>query len=252
MVFNNEAYVDEDEEKTREIDLFGVHIKEADDVALATLHPLFIATDLAVECKRTETHAWVFMTRPKVTAPGLGSGQVLDFDYVFTVGRRTFLSSDDLPKLHYDAHTTLAHAGVPLKIQKNKSDKDEIFEARQQLMKYAIDFMKERKSLMLNDNSRRDIIFLFLAIVLDGPLYEASVQDEKLNIRPQRHIVLRSGRYSRTGEYFSYLIDIVREDFFPEFLSILEKDVVALRSFFHDNHKDLVKRANDLWPLKAS
>src|SRR5213592_2645104 len=158
LVFPNEAYVDEDEGKTREIDMFAIHNSETDQLTWANPPRLFLATYLAVECKRSETHAWVFLTRNETVPPGLGSGQTLDFLQVFSGDSQSFLEQTlELPKLHYEATEKIAHAGTPIRLKNNGSEKkasksemrDDIFEARNQLMKFSSDFLTVIESGLL-------------------------------------------------------------------------------------------------------
>lgn len=252
LVFNEEAYVDEDEEKTREIDVFAIHETETDQHTWTKPPRLFVGTDLAVECKRSETHAWVFLTRKKATPPGFGSGQTVDFLEAFSNGHSSFLKRGDwdLPKLHFDATEKIAHAGTPLKLRQpgggGRGDRDDIFEARNQLMKYSNYFKKGRRERISGDPTRRDIFFLFLAIVFDGQLYEATNENGKLGLRPADKILLRSGRYSKTtGEYLTHLVDVIRREHFPEYVKTLNKDIALLRDKFTWEAKDLTAKADD-------
>ncbi len=241
LVFNNQAYVDEDEGKTRDIDIFGIHEIETAQLTAAKPTRIFIATDLAVECKKSDTHAWVFLTRKKQTPPGFGSGQRLDFLNVFSAGKSSLLDESGkfltLPKLHFDMTERIAHTGVPLKLAKvgkDKSDsRDDIFEARNQLMKYSFSEMKRWTEIISQDLRRREVIFMFLAIIFDGQLYEATKEKGELTLQKSDHILLRSARYSKSqGTFSEYLIDVVSKEGIPKYLTLLNKDIELLRGSF--------------------
>jgi len=253
LVFNNEAYVDEEEQKTRDIDIFAIHDTETDQIG-TKLPEMFVGTDLAVECKKSETHAWVFLTRKKATPPGFGSGQGLDFLEVFSGGRLSFLGSGleqaELPKLHFDAAERIAHAGVPLKLKKlekkDRDGRDDIFEARNQLMKYSSSTTKRWTGVISQDIGRRDVILMFLAIVFDGQLYEARKEDGEMTVRKSDYILLKSGRYSKTQDNFAeYLIDVVSKDGLSKYLTVLNTDIGLVRSYFAKNKSDLLRKANN-------
>src|SRR5712692_9028930 len=115
-VSNNQAYIDEDEGKTREIDIFAIHQSETDQLHFVKPPRLFLATDLAIECKRSESNAWVFPTRKTALPYTFGSGQTIDFLKVFSGGRSSFLTESyvHLPPLHYVTMENIAHDGMPL------------------------------------------------------------------------------------------------------------------------------------------
>ncbi len=254
IVFNNEAYVDEDEGKTREIDIFAIHDSETDQLTWVNPPRLFLATDLALECKRSETHAWVFLTRKKAVPPGLGSAQTLDFLQVFSGGSASFLGNPlELPKLHYDTTERLAHAGTPIKLEKlggkggsQKDERGEIFEARNQLMKFSHDFLNSYRKRFATDPTRRDIVLLFLTVVFDGPLYEARIENREWNIAPSDHVLLKTGRYSKTtGNYESYLVDVVTKRQFPEYVKVLNRDISLIRNEVMSRSQELLSKADE-------
>jgi hypothetical protein len=258
IVSNNEAYVDEETRITREIDIFAIHSTETVQLAFVNPPRLFLATDLAVECKRSETHAWVFLTRNKVAPPGLGSGQTLDFLQVLSGGSQSFLGRSnqqlELPKLHYDTTERIAHTGTSIRLMENerskgpssqKHDRDEIFEARNQLMKFSSSFLNGYRNRFAMDATRRDVALLFLTIVFDGQLYEARVENHRWSISPSNHVLLTSGRYSRTtGGYESYMIDVVTKQRFPEHAKLLSRDVGLVSSDVTWRYQDLIAKAD--------
>jgi len=246
LVFNNDPYLDEDEGKTREIDILAMHNSEADQYLIEPKSPFFMATDLAVECKKTDTHAWIFFTRQKATPPGFGSGQTLDFLEVFSKGKKNFFEPSDLPKLHYDSFNRIAHTYTEVKLQGEASQKSEIFEASNQLTKYAAYFMHDWNERISNDVSRRDIIFLFVAIAFEGKLYEAIVERGALSLHSRDNILLAVARRSKVKEGFSYyLIDVVTKNHFHKYLEALNKDIEKLRDFVYANEKEFASKAEN-------
>jgi hypothetical protein len=250
-VSNNEAYLDEDEGKTRDIDVFAIHKTETDQLRWLRPPRLFLATDLAVECKRSESHAWVFPTRKKLIPPGLGSGQTLDFLQVFSNRNSSFLRGKllELPKLHFDTINQIAHAGLCPRTERKegsvKRDRDEIFQATSQLMKFSHDFLRGYGNRIATNPAARHVVFLFLTIAFDGPLYEARTKNGKWSLKPTSHVLLRTGRYSKTfGDYDTYLVDIVTKEHLAKHIDIIENDIGLLMNKFTFEAQNLTARAD--------
>jgi hypothetical protein len=249
LVFNNQSYFDEDENKTREIDIYAVHGSELDQIigVMKKQKPhIFIGTGIAVECKKSTTHAWVFFSRTNVVSPVLGKDQSLDFLEAFSNRRERFLDDFDLPELHYDKFDRIAHTYTEVRLQGDSSGKKKIFESSCQLMKYASFDMQEWRERMGSISSgRKDIQFMFLAIVFDGKLYEAIIEEGKIKLEERSHVLLRSTRYSKSKAGMSYyVIDVVVKSYFSEYLKIIDSDIHTLRSFFQSNKNWLMRKAN--------
>ncbi len=251
LVSNNEVYLDEDEGKTRDIDVFAIHKTETDQLRWLRPPRLFLATDLAVECKRSESHAWVFPTRRKLTPPGIGSGQTLDFLQVFSNRTSSFLRGKflELPKLHFDTINDIAHAGLCSKTERRegsiKRDRDEIFQATNQLMKFSHDFLRGYGNRIATNPAARHIVFLFLTIAFDGLLYEARTKNGKWSLKPTSHVLLRTGRYSKTfGDYETYMVDVVTKENLANHIKTVESDISLLMNEFTFNAQNLTARAD--------
>jgi hypothetical protein len=133
-------------------------------------------------------------------------------------------------KTHYNTLDKVAIAYSEFCLQKPKnnqerSHKKEIFEAQNQLKKYVNSLVTDLFKIASNNFSLNFVIFNFLCIVLDGLLYEAKVDGDSLELNEINHIILKS-------EYRPYegllnrpvLIDVVKRDFFEEYLSLIKKD----------------------------
>jgi len=245
IVFNNQPYLDEDEGKTREIDIYAIHETEADQFVTEPKPRIFVGTDIVIECKKSTTHAWIFFTRPKGLPPGFGQDQTLDFLQVHSNGEKRFLSTVALPKLHYDKFHTIAHTYAEVKLQSESLEKREIFEASNQLMKYSAFEMEQWREAMASKPSDIDIRFVFLAVVFDGKLYEALTHNGKIELKERSHMLLKVARYSKARAGMShYIIDMVSKAQFPEYLDLVEDDIQLIRSFFLSNEEHLLGMAN--------
>jgi len=108
VVFNNQPYLDEDENKTRETDIFAIHETDIDQLRIKPEPLIFVSTNMVAECKKSTTHAWVFFTRPKETPPGFGEDQTIDFVEARSQRRKRLFDIVPLPPLHYDGFQRIA------------------------------------------------------------------------------------------------------------------------------------------------
>jgi len=127
---------------------------------------------------------------------------------------------------------------------KETSEK-EIFEASNQLMKYAAYDMQRTIESMASDPSKRKIQLMFLAIVFDGQLYEVMTAKGRIRLAERWHMLLRATRHSKSkGGMSRYIIDVVAKTYFPEYLKHVDDDIQVLRSFFLSNEEQLMEKAN--------
>jgi len=143
VVYNNQPYLDEDENKTREIDIFARHeFSDVQALGEPKKPPFFVDIYAAVECKKSLTHAWVFFTREKLITVNFGKDQVTDFLEARLRGKKRLLDDHDLPILQHRSFERVARTYTRVKLQREqyegqKPDKNDIFEASNQLMKYS-------------------------------------------------------------------------------------------------------------------
>ena len=258
VVWNNEYFFDWEEDRAREIDIAAFpRTREYEE---AKIEPFAMVHRLAIECKKSDTHAWIFFTRPEKMF--FFEGQCLSFLSVATRDATLCFIYSILETckshLHYDSHKRVASTYAEIKYQGQKSKKSEIFEAKNQLVKFvAYDIAKHLRILENRefDPTSYHLIWLYQpTIVFDGKLYEAIIRNEAIQLFERKHLLL-SAQYSpayikdfpRTeSRELSYLIDVVRKDFFVDFLQILENDYSTLWKCIFNNRKKLRKIAKEL------
>jgi hypothetical protein len=227
IVFNNDTYRDLEEQKSREIDIFAIHTSEPDQLIRQERSPLFVMTELIVECKKTDTHAWVFFTRPRQYS-SVGDGQIIDSLKMRSEGKVEALNPYNLD-LHYKAFDRIARTYSEVKLQGESSGKSEIFESSNQLTRCVRCYMDQQRELVLRDPSIHHVGIYFLAMALDGRLYEAVVNDGGVSLYPRDHILLAAQRHWVTGPQ-SYAIDVVTKQYFAQYLKVLDSDIETFRS----------------------
>lgn len=253
VVFNTHYYFDEEAKQGRDIDIYAMpkecHPKED------KLAPFNVRTELVIECKKSETHAWFFYTRPRIPMSSIYiSGQ-----YRTTVPQPETYSAQsfkslfeyELLKLHYNNFERVAIAYDEIKKRKNKGEskgRKEIFEAVNQLVKftcYEIHQIFNRIEKFKKSNTYSEhLIFFFPIIVFDGDLFEVSFYSGEPRLNRRNHILLTTHyRCPYCQEVESFTLDIVNTSYFDDFLEIMAKSHWEIRETILKNHAELVKRA---------
>jgi len=251
MVYNNDPYVDEDEEKTREIDIYAIHTSSIFSENELKRRDIFIVTsNLIVECKKATTHAWIFFTRPRPFdwVPGPPDGHTFDFLEAFSNGKQSFLEPLRLPKTHYDRFPRVAYNYVEAKLQKDvRSESSSIFEAQNQLWKCLSYNSKIWREMFEKDRSSRAITVFFPAIVLDGELFEATGPSANVRLTRSHHVLLSISRRAKPlgPSMKDFLIDVVRKENFGDYMKMVKSDIVLIKKYFSTNRARLAKEADE-------
>lgn len=259
---NNAYFFDWEEEKAREIDIAAFPLER--EHLEAKIGPFAVVHRLVIECKKSNTHAWIFLTRPVISH--LYQGQCIDFLKIAAENlERDFIDvilSTCKRELHYHSFERVASTYAEIRYQGQQSKKSEIFEAKNQLVKFvAYDISQLHKRLEMRnfDPATNHIIWLYHpTIVFDGKLYEAIIKDGSLHLSERKHLLLSAKHspayvrdFPRTEDpELPHLIDVVRKDFFNGFLQILDNDYLTLWKCISNNLKKLRKIAKEFLQFK--
>jgi hypothetical protein len=260
LVENNAYYFDSDEHKAREIDIDAMTLDR--DFEKKEIKPFAVVNKLPIECKRSETYAWIFLTQQREKIPWL-QGQVMDFMQI--ASRDLLFSFIDMIKgelglcLHYDQFRRMANTYAEIKYEKgSESKKSEIFEAKNQLAKfvsYDISQLLRRIENRGTDPAKNYLTWFYHpTIVFDGKLYEAICENASVRLFERKHILLsatHSPIYLKDFQNtepsdLQYIIDVVRKDFFTDFIKILENEYSSLWNCVYDNIEELKEKAREL------
>ena len=256
IVFNTSYYFDADAQEDRDIDIYAIPNESTrvftDKELAKKMKPFYLRTEIAIECKRSTTHCWIFFTRPFLKPSYLHtSGQYLDkFSQTPVTSGVEGLLYDKLchekePRLHYDHFDEAAIAYDEIKKQgKSKSRKD-IFEGLNQLVKFVC---YERGLPEKPDISKPNfqIMMLFPIIVFDGDMYEVKLESGEPKLDKTNHIIIRKNyRSPYTKKVERFLIDIVHRSHLSEFLKHLDSDFRNMRKAILENHDEFVKKAEE-------
>jgi hypothetical protein len=254
VVFNTQYYFDEETQKGRNIDVYALPL-DPDPMNDAIL-PFSIRLELAIECKKSETHAWVFYTRPRIP-----------MSYIYMEGQLTttfpkrktfsaessewFFETECMP-LHYDSFNRIAIAYDELKkakLEKSESHRREIFGATNQLVKF-VNYLnhktESRLSELPKDSPYRErIMILFPIIVFDGDLFEVFLDSGEPRLWKTKHILLSTHQYCPyCKESKSFTIDIVHRSYFDEFTDMLRTQFYKINETVLQKKDYLLNRIN--------
>jgi hypothetical protein len=259
VVFNTQYYFDEEIQQGREIDVYALPLNP--DPIDDRLLPFRISLYLAIECKKSDTHAWVFYTRPRLpmssiymkgqyetTVPGLKSFSAESFEWDFE--QKCLL-------LHYDKFERIAVAYDEIKKAKmpkmepsevKEKGRREIFEAINQLVKFVSYELHETKARISNLPETvpkyEYIEIQFPVIAFDGDMYEVTFTSGEPKLEKTKHLLLSTHfRCPYCKEVKSFTIDVVHRSYFNEFLNLLVAHFNKLNENIVQNRTELVNRA---------
>jgi len=247
VVINNKPYTDPDLKAFRTVDVFAFH--EPTTYDFEKYRPLAFSPQLILECKKSTTRAWVFFARPKKANVFPMSGQAYDFPKLFsTQGYRNrdklspspfsyeyefnYLADQvkGMRHIHYADFDNICITYSEYKIRKEKirdRGKDEIFEAINQIVKSQSCDVKETANHVKDAASPYfPVVLSFIAIVFDGPLFEVTITNGKLELVERDHILLGyryRPRYSLVDLH--YWIDVVERESFSAYLDKIHHDI---------------------------
>jgi hypothetical protein len=240
VIFNTQYYYDEELKQGRDIDIYAIPNIRLEEYTMYDiedqLRPFSLRTDLAVECKKSEKHAWVFYSRPH-KFPGFTSlsGQYRD-NFSQINNSSVMLLFFSYIHLHYDGFKDIAIAYDEIKKEGKEKSRREIFEAINQLVKYIcyeIDRPSGRKVL----DEKFLITLFFPVVVFDGDMYSVVIESNEPKLSKSNHVLMETHYRSPTTEQEnSFLIDVVQRSYFPEFMKILRSDFLSIRNIIIQNH----------------
>lgn len=200
-------------------------------------------TDLIIECKKSHEKPWVFFSSPPFVAKDATPflKYISDFDLYF--------SSKNLPSLLAQIFPSIkgclyADAAIPKCISyyeafRAPTPAGEIYKAIDSVIAYLTHLRQSHAKRREKFGNFSE--FFLPVIVLDGLLFEASVNRDEIEVRPRPHLQLRT--YHRED---IYTIDVVTRGHFEQFFNEVEhfhKQLVsAIRSIrFPSEFKTAVK-----------
>lgn len=258
-VFNTQYYFDAEAQQGRDIDVYAMPIERVDD----GLSPLALNMNLAIECKKSETHAWVFYTRPRIPMSSIYiRGQfrtTVPKPEKFSPESFEWFLQESCLALHYNRFAEIAIAYDEIKKRKmdtesgrerrNGSSRKEIFEAVNQLVKFTSYEMHQiyRRIASVSQTPYREVITLFFPImVFDGDMFVMFLDDGEPRLERREHVILGTHyRCPYCDNVESYTVDIVHRPIFKGFLQLWKTHIADTTKVMRGNHSELLAKANE-------
>lgn len=229
-VRNQVNYTDKDTNKERQIDI----VAHKSFFGKVHKYDRFL-NHLIIECKRDE-FPWVFFTTPKPDDPHeliisnfgcqkhYANPPIREEINVLAAHSHYLKMSKEKSVVHYE----------PFKSQENKKNK--IYVAKYQVAKCLLsefeNMKKYHKIALQHQILMKPIAFYFPIICFDGNLFKLYLNEEKnLELKVANYI-----QYEFYHKKENFLIDVVRKDFFEEYLKNIESEITNIKNDF-ENYK---------------
>jgi hypothetical protein len=255
-VYNTDTFYDKDEDKLRDVDIV------ASDGPF-NVQNLELETYLIIECKKDTKYAWVFFTRPFDFAIEDISGHYLDeaqmaakntenHEILSTILKDAQLHYKNIGKVAVTSELVPLYPPKDYDPQKQEKPIDLIYKAENQLKKYidwAIDQDIRKRTQLLPYS----IEMYFPCLLLQGYMYEATLENGKVKLEKRNHIVLETLFRSEYSVYEqNLLIDVVNVDFFNEYQKLIRDDILSLKEAIKKNSELISSRITEILSLLES
>lgn len=202
-----------------------------------------LGLNIVIECKKSPSKPWIFFEQIRDPIDPFGLVGEIRFQTNFPLKENvyflTLCENTGLKFHHYNAkyprHVPIARTYYEAF---SKQDQVNLIYKSIESVAYAMNYLD--RSYKSNNASKTDGIGTYLnngVIVFDGELVVANKENDTLQLSSTNHILFRTTDFVETSSQntlFSeepLVIDIVKKDYFDEFLEILKKDIEYL--FFH-------------------
>jgi len=242
-VFPTHFYLDPQSHEPRDIDILTFPFQKALE---RETEPIAFGPKLIIECKKSKDHSLILFSREIAAFTFYDfTGHVFDFPVLlkertkFPNPTKEFNLADFLidRELHY-RNVKKVSTHFPLLKPEGKEKKD-IYEAVMQLVKAQSFEVKEAiRRLETIIHPYRPLFFNFLAIVFDGPMFEATLKNGEWKLREMEYgLIWRNFQpdYEYFGGPLRYTIDVVKKQYFPSYLSEIERDIALLTQKIKSN-----------------
>ncbi len=230
----------------REIDLYAffeeinLNPKEGENLQYTT-------TAMIIECKKSKDKPWVFFSSGMYQSTDVFcfTKYMSDFDLYFNREEAYLLLGQiykNLGKNHY-MDKRMPKCITYFEAFKNPSIPSEIYKAINSVLSFLC-YKRESVSKRRNELGF-STEFFFPIIVFDGPLFEARVEGDKVNVKEQNHIQLRTDYNEEM-----FIIDIVKKEYFEKFFGLIEEDHLEFvnsvnKIHFPEEHKSRLKTKHE-------
>jgi len=178
------------------------------------------STDLIIECKKTTEKPWVFFSTPSYTFENViyFTKYASEFDVYFKKHEMLPLLAQiysRMPDRYYDRKPSRCISYCEA-FRSTSTASDNIYRAIDSVIT-ALNYRYEARLPRLEEFGDFSEFYLPI-IVVDGFLFEAAVESDKVIVNARSHVQLRTFHDEDV-----YIVDVVTRDHFPEFFEEIEK-----------------------------
>jgi len=205
--------------------------READIIAYQNLGIGNIFNILVIECKKSAVKPWVFIRQKRV-------GNLSENLNIVCSPQDSVIFNNLESTMHYHHYSKMpicTYYIVPFTNEENSKLSKAIFHAKNQVIT-ALTHLLDQRIEMYNGASLITKTFFYPIIVFDGDLYSAIINEDNIDLVEENHLLLSierelskkreirlSENTTRSQEYKPYLIDIVKKEYFEEYLKIFQQ-----------------------------
>jgi hypothetical protein len=214
----------------KEIDIEGCEGFFSDSRSKSEYH---IVTHIPVECKKNSKNPWVFFMDRISRNPNLSC---VDSDLRMLT--RMELSGK---AFHYMRNENGCSSYVVAFKDDSSKESQQIYEAVHKVIEFVKFSIEDWTKAKGRRNTARklpiNIHVYYPVVVFDGQLFVAEVANEDLILREASHVVLERSEVLDVHGIWHYTVDIVRKDYFPQYLDLLRQNEDILKSAIEKSMK---------------
>ncbi len=224
LVAHSIFYVDEDESKSREVDLrvlknYEIKIKN---------RVLWVRFCFLIECKKCQNKPWVFLSSNKTPFD-------IDYNKVPFLPNRNFLGKVDFDriKVHHPFAKYKKVARSYFEAFKNNERSENIFKALTTVVKATLFTMK--KGFVYDKTS---ICFYYPLIILDGRLFQGTLSNGKIEVEEVNSVLVSFLYESSTLKEGKFSIPVLKETEIYDFFCNLDKTLNIIGNIAQSDIED--------------
>lgn len=224
LVAHSIFYVDEDEGKSREVDLRVLKNYEIN----INNRKLWVRFCFLIECKRCQNKPWVFLSSNKTPFD-------IDYNKVPFLPNRNFLGKVDFDriKIYQPFARYKKVARSYFEAFKNNERSENIFKALTTVVKATLFTMKKGFAY-----DKTSICFYYPLIILDGRLFQGILNNDKINVKEVNSVLVSFLYESSTFKEGKFSIPVLKETEVNDFFSNLDKTLNIIGNIAESNIRD--------------
>ena len=229
-VETNDIYIDHDTGKNREVDLTAT-------MGLKISEDHFLWPHLVIECENNKQPIVFFRSESPIKFLFHEDIKLAGIPLpIYTIEDEPIMLTDFLnfEKFHHycSGNFSTQYCSFQLSEKRNlkkwialhPESQHDTFQGLIKCVEYNInEFFSNYQLLEKGEEEYADIQIFYPILVLQGDLFEAFLNDGKLNLIPRDHIQFRK-QIANQKDQVTYQIDVITEKFLPEYLKIIEKE----------------------------